>query len=339
VDDSKNCITALLHFIISFFIGRDSVFSSTNICNCNSNRRNVVHWQRRGSEVRSDTLLHGLLLQAVLLRSALQSASVGRVLWTVYLGYVFSHYLFPGVSFAVTSLCHGAYSLLTAWSFDNTYYTVFRVGETLPGPPQFSSQLVHSFLAISIIILCGVAVGILTRAVTMVSDDLLTNHRFCNVRDLWRSFKRDPRSCLPFALSLLVILFFLPGTPDHDAYIFKFFFVWLASQLCLAFFNEANSHCDWMQRIDEEFLGFWAVLWGFAGTVLKLLMTLDSFDYFLMVGGCLVLAYAFTAAILLNSRYRNVRSTTKLVTQQSILLLTTAVALYAMLPSALTATP
>jgi hypothetical protein len=327
-DDSKNCIAALLHLIICFFIGRDCVFYSADLCSCSGRNAggDSVHWRRRGAAVASNSpLLHLLLLQAVRLRSALQPASQGRVLCTAYLGGVISYYLLKGAVFAVSSICHGFYASLTGPALTVTYYPLTRgmLSSTLPGPPQLSQQFVHFFFAITVVILCGVLVGLLTTAVMMVS------------KDGWRN-TRNPSSCLPVALLLALPLLgafcLLPGIVDHDTYIFRFFFVWMASQLCLALFTEANAHCHWTAASSDEFLEFWGFLWGIAAAILKLLMTMDSFDYFLMVSGCLGLAYAFTAAILMNSRYRNLRSTRKLVTKQSILLLTTSAALYTMLP-------
>jgi hypothetical protein len=216
----------------------------------------------------------------------------------------------------------------------------------VPGPPTLSQQHLHVIHGSIEAMLFGFGVGLLTlelevmmfggvgccfRKIIEIDEYLDLCNKFpelVGIVVLW---------CF-LMLNLFPVLELLSGIPHYDAYIFKFFFVWLASQLYFKLFtlvcSKANNYSFWTP-LDDEFLQlFWATLWGFAATVLQLLTTMYCFDYCLMA---LVLAYVFITAIMLRDWYRAEKFTLTLVIRHGILNLATAAALYAMMPSPLTA--
>lgn len=331
LNDSKNCLSAFLFFVICFFVGRNSVFFSSNLCTCNGrNKSQSVRWQCYGSFVKSDTFMRWLLIKIVLLRHKLQPAGHGQVLWTAYLGSTLGYYLLKGSLYVAKNLSNGILRILVDWSFTNMYYKYYFY-EALPGPPQLTQQVAHFFMAISNVVAVGICVGILTYAAhNVIFPCILRCHA---PQQLWGSIMDDPESSIALTISSLMLLVFLPGLPDHGTQILNFWVVWLACQICMTLFFEANQHCHWTPPCDNEFIAFWATFWGFAALVLKLILTMDYFDHRLIVCGCLVLAYAFTVRILLNSRYRLACSTCTLAIQLSILSFATMAALHTMMPA------
>jgi hypothetical protein len=333
VNDSKNWLSALLFFIICYFAGPHSVFSTTNVCTCKGRNRSaveaVVRWHRNNVSVCSDSLLgfRGCVLTtAVVARSTVQSYNQGRALLAAYLYYVLSYLFLTGAFFFLKNFCCWAYGS----SIDPIipYYINFQYQEGLPGPPKLTQQASHLFLfTLPTAVLAGICVGWLTHD----SHALLT--QFVHFHDLQRVgrvlvsiFFTEDFLVVP----LLGLFFLIPALPIHNLLLLKFCAMWLICQLNMILFFEANQHTNWCHPFNGECLDLWTLLWGLAAVVLKLHMDTDSGDCTLMLRCGLVLAYMLASANIVSSCSR--RRAHIVAIQSSILTITTYAAVGTMLP-------
>jgi hypothetical protein len=316
VNNSRNCVSALLFFILSRLLGPSNIFFTPGSCGCRSRRpAHHMSWERdRQVIIITESLQHRAMVRAVVLYGMLQqlhNIHNGKLLLAVYGAFAFFHSACSALWYAMKNVCpHAANAFFGAinWCMSirehRPVYYHYILGESIAAPPQLKDQIGHFFCSAIMVLLVAVCVYSLT---------FNSHYFFSNIAQFnfsihfWRSavFGCPFPTAAGTLLPLLALLLLLPGEPHHFTWLIKFCIAWLTHQLLMSVFLEADNCAR--HDSSDEFRYVWSALWSAAAAALKSVMMFSEFEIRCATCMGLFVAWAITALALSVAQDRSAR--------------------------------